>query len=235
MFPIFSAIELPFKAYSIQHFGPIGIAVIFTISIIQYANKYLNEKQKTILGTCLAFFPFVCVIGRMSYLISIGTFDSKLDLPFFLCRFMSLILPLVFYTRNRLMLGILYFWVLAGTVNAILTPDLKQGPFHWEYNLYWVYHLMLIVTILYGVFVYKFKITWKDYRNAVLATIAFTVFSGLINFLLKANYNYLSAKPDVASILDHMGPWPWYIVSVYGLMFFLFFLALLPYLRKGRA
>jgi len=157
-----------------------------------------------------------------------------LDLPLFLCRFMALILPFVFYTRNRLWLGILYFWILAGTINAIITPDLKQGPFHWEYNLYWIYHLMLIVTIIYGVFVYKFRITWKDYRNAVLGTIIFTVFAGIVNFALKANYNYLSAKPDVASILDHLGPWPWYIVSVYGLMFFLFFLAFLPYLLRGR-
>lgn len=234
MLALFSLTDSSFNAYTIEHFAPILLAVLIGFVSIVVANKYLTDRAKIILGTLLAFVPFTCVIGRMSYLFSQGLMDPKEDLPFYLCRFMALILPFVFYTRNRLLLGIMYFWILAGTINAVITPDLKQGPGHWEYNLYWIYHLMLIVTIIYGVFVYRFKITWKDYRNAVFATILFTIFSGLVNYLLKANYNYLSAKPEVASILDHMGPWPWYIVSVYTLMFFLFFLALLPYLIKSR-
>lgn len=235
MLALFSITDSSFDAYSIEHFAPILLGVLLAIACITVANRKLSEKAKTILGTVLAFVPFVCVMGRMWYLVSIDNFDPKLDLPFFLCRFMAMILPFVMMTRNRFFLGIMYFWILAGTINAVITPDLMQGPFHWEYNLYWTYHLMLIVTIIYAAFVFKFKITWKDYRNAVLGTIVFTIFSGVINYALKANYNYLSEKPEVASILDHMGPWPWYIVSVYALMFFLFFLALLPYLRKRKA
>lgn len=234
MLAIFSLTDSTFDAYTIEHFGPILLAGLICFTLIYLANKYLSEREVTLTGTVLAMVPFICVMGRMIYVVSQGMFDPKEDLPFYLCRFMALILPFVFYTRNRFFLGIMYFWVLAGTVNAVITPDLKQGPWHWEYNLYWIYHLMLIVTILYGVFVYQLKITWKDYRNAVIATIIFTIFSGLINIMLKANYNYLSSKPEVASILDHMGPWPWYILSVYALMFFLFFLALLPHLRKRK-
>lgn len=235
MLALFSITDSSFDAYTVEHFGPILLAILITFACVKIAKQYLSERGKTRLGTLLAFIPFFCVCGRMWYLSSIDNFDPKLDLPFFLCRFMALILPFVILTRNRFMLGIMYFWILAGTINAVITPDLKQGPFHWEYNLYWIYHLMLIVTITYAALVYKFKITWKDYRNAVIATLVFSIFTAVINYALKANYNYLSAKPDVASILDHMGPWPWYILSVYGLMFFLFFLALLPYLRKRQA
>jgi len=117
------------------------------------------------------------------------------------------------------MLGILYFWVLAGTINAVITPDLLFNFGHWEYNVYFVYHLGLIVAMIYATLVFKFQITWKDYWNAVLGVVVFTVFSAGVNFLLKANYNYLSAKPEVASILDVMGPWPWYICWVHTLQF----------------
>ncbi len=233
MLPFFSFSNTEFDAFTMEHYLPIMLAFAVGFFAIYIGNKYLNEKAKTALGVLMAIIPFSCVLGRMSYLLYVGNFDPKLDLPFFLCRFMALILPFVFYYRNRFLLGILYFWILAGTMNAIITPDLQQGLGHWEYSLYWVYHTMLIATILYGVFVYKFKVGWKDYRNAVLGTIVFTIFSSIVNFMLKANYNYLSAKPEVASILDHFGPWPWYIVSVYGLMFFLFFIVLLPHLRKN--
>ena len=235
MIPLFSDSDSLFVAYTMDHFLPILLAFCVGFLAIFVANKYLPEKLKTLVGTSLAFVPFICVCWRMWYQASSNNFDPKLDLPFFLCRFMALILPFVFYTRNRLWLGILYFWVMAGTLNAILTPDLIEGPGHREYNLYWIYHLMLVVTMIYGVFVYKFKINWRDYKNAVVATILFTVFSAGVNFVLKANYNYLSEKPKVASLLDYLGPWPWYIAAVYGIMFFLFLLALLPYLIKSRA
>lgn len=235
MIPLFSDTDSIFEAYTMEHFIPILLAFLVGFLAIFVANKYLPERAKIILGTSLALVPFMCVCWRMWYQSSTNNFDPKLDLPFFLCRFMALILPFVFYTRNRFLLGILYFWVTAGTINAIITPDLLEGVGHREYNLYWIYHLMLIVTIIYGVFVYKFKINWSDYKNAVAATILFSVFSGIINFVLKANYNYLSAKPEVASLLDYLGPWPLYIIAVYGLMFFLFFLALLPYLIKSKA
>lgn len=235
MLALFSFTDSTFDAFTIEHYAPILLGALICIIAIYTANKYLSERAKTILGTVLALIPFFCVIGRMGYLLSIGDLDPKEDLPFFLCRFMSLILPFVFYKRNRFLLGILYFWILAGTINSIITPDLLFPPGHWEYTMYWVYHGMLIVTMLYGVFVYKLKIKWRDYRNAVIGTILFTIFSVIVNYLLKANYNYLSAKPVSASILDVMGPWPWYILSVYGLMFFLFFLVLLPHLIKKKA
>lgn len=234
MLALYSFTNDGFEAYTMEHFLPIIVAILVAWISIVVANRSFGERQKTILGTTLALIPFFCVLGRLSYLLLDGSFSAQLDLPFFLCRFMSLILPFVLFTRNRFMLGILYFWVLAGTINAVITPDLLFNFGHWEYNLYWVYHLMLIVSIVYAACVYKFKIKWRDYWNAVIATLVFTIFSGLANFLLKANYNYLSEKPEVASILDYMGPWPWYIAVVYVLMFLLFFLAFLPYLIKEK-
>lgn len=235
MIALYSFTNESFEAYTMEHFLPIIIAILIGWASIVVANRRLSERQKTILGTFLAMFPFFCIIGRLTYVVLAGSYDPALDLPFFMCRFVALILPFVIYTRQRFLLGILYFWVLAGTVNAVITPDLFSNFGHWEYILYFVYHLMLIVAIIYAACVYKFQIGWRDYRNAVLGVIVFTIFSIGINFLLKANYNYLSEKPEVASMLDYMGPWPWYIFVGYLLMFFLFFLALLPYLFKRKA
>ena len=234
MLALYSFTNDSFEAYTMEHFLPILLAILIGWTTIFIANRQFNERQKTLLGTLLALIPFFCVIGRMSYLLSEGIFDPALDLPFFMCRFMALILPFVIFTRNRFMLGILYFWVLAGTINAVITPDLLFNFGHWEYILYFVYHLMLIVAMIYATLVFKFTVTWRDYWNAVLGVIVFTVFSACANVLLDANYNYLSAKPEVASVLDIMGPWPWYIGVVYVVMFLLFFLAFLPFLIKKK-
>lgn len=233
MFFLFNSIP-SFEAYTWQHWVPLIVAIITGFTFIRVSNRYLTVRQKTWVGTILALIPFLCIVFRMSYLLSIAEFKMDEDLPLYLCRFMALILPFVFYTRNRFWLGILYFWILAGTINANLTPDLIFGFPHFEYFIYWFYHATLVVCIFYAIFVYKISVGWKDYRNAVVGVIIFSIFSAFANMSLKANYNYLSFKPENGSVLDYLGPWPWYILSVYGLMFILFFLVLIPFLRKSK-
>ena len=36
---------------------------------------------------------------------------------------------------------------------------------------------------------------------------------GLLDFALGWNYGYLIRRPLRPSLLDHLGPWPWYIIS----------------------
>src|SRR6266851_10214417 len=44
-------------------------------------------------------------------------------------------------------------------------------------------------------------------------TLAYTAFVGLLDATTGADYMYLRAKPTSATVLDAMGPWPWYIGS----------------------
>ena len=40
---------------------------------------------------------------------------------------------------------------------------------------------------------------------------------------------YLNAKPPGATIYSILGPWPWYILSLEGVIFILFSLLLIPF------
>jgi hypothetical integral membrane protein (TIGR02206 family) len=46
-----------------------------------------------------------------------------------------------------------------------------------------------------------------------VATAAFAVLAGLGDLLTGGNYMFLREKPETASLLDLMGPWPWYILT----------------------
>ena len=58
-----------------------------------------------------------------------------------------------------------------------------------------------------------------------LITIGFAAVAGLADLLTGANYMYLRIKPVAGSLLNVMGPWPWYIAS--GAVLAILFLTLL--------
>jgi len=84
MLSLFSFTNDSFEAFTMEHFLPIILGIVFAWGCIIIANRRLNEKQQTLLGTFLALLPFSCIIGRMTYLLLDGSFDVALDLPFIL-------------------------------------------------------------------------------------------------------------------------------------------------------
>ena len=59
----------------------------------------------------------------------------------------------------------------------------------------------------------------------MIALNIYAVVVGIINAIAGWNYGYLCRKPAMPSLLDFLGPWPWYLLSL-ELVAFLTFLIL---------
>jgi hypothetical integral membrane protein (TIGR02206 family) len=171
------------------------------------------------------------VVGSIIKLSS-ATFDYREDLPLYLCRIIAWILPIAVWFKNKFWLGIFYFWILAGTLQGLFTPDLAEGFPSYFYFRYWFLHGGLVVAILYAVIVFKVKITWRDFWLAIGFAQVYLILVHVVNVFIGSNYSYTMQKPP-GSILDFMGPWPWYILVGEGVMFVLFLLLMLPWLKKN--
>jgi uncharacterized membrane protein YwaF len=68
-------------------------------------------------------------------------------------------------------------------------------------------------------------------------TAAFAALAAVGDLLFDANYMYLREKPGESSLLDVMGPWPWYIASgaAFGLALFAVLQAAAPRVRDSGA
>jgi hypothetical integral membrane protein (TIGR02206 family) len=72
-------------------------------------------------------------------------------------------------------------------------------------------------------------------RRAFAATLAVAAAAAIANVVTGGNYMWLREKPEAGSLLDFLGPWPWYIVSAAVLGLLLFSLLDAPYrLRRRR-
>ena len=49
--------------------------------------------------------------------------------------------------------------------------------------------------------------------------------------LLDTNYGYFNGKPD-GTVLDYLGPWPWYVLAEVAIVAGIWALITLPWIRK---
>ena len=221
--------QAPFHAFGQAHFIPLGLVALIGLSVILFANNKLDQDRQYQLIFYLSLIPCLGYAFNVIFPLIEGDFNVKDDLPIHLCRFLAVTSPLVIKYRNRYWIGIFYFWILAGTLNANITPDVEFAFPHWTYFNYWMVHSFLIIIPIYYVAVLKLKISFKDLKNAFWMANAFLIFTLIVNVILGSNYMYSLNKPVSASILDYMGPWPVYLLVGQLLALVLFLILYIPF------
>jgi uncharacterized membrane protein YwaF len=53
-----------------------------------------------------------------------------------------------------------------------------------------------------------------------------------VNLAIGSNYLFTIGKPETASLLDVLGPWPLYLLSMEAVGFVIFFILYLPFIIK---
>ena len=219
---------------SIQHVLPIIFAIIFCIYIIRYAKFQLSKNQQVLVFNFLGLFISGIVLAFHLYSISLGTYHFKTDLPLYLCSLIALLIPVFTYYRKFWMYEILLFWIIAGTTQGVITPDILDGFPTFDYFRYWTVHLGLLTIIFYATFVLNMRPKFKSVFKSFFALQVYVGIMMIINYVLKANYFYLNEKPKSASILDFFGEWPFYIIVVQLLVIPCFLIVYLPFYLTER-
>jgi hypothetical integral membrane protein (TIGR02206 family) len=162
-----------------------------------------------------------------------GTWTLESNLPLQLTDAVVLASILALWNPRPLLVELVYFWALTASLQAVLTPDLGQAFPSIFYFTYFTTHASAVVAACFLVFGRRLlPRPWAVWRVYAL-TAAFAALAGLVNLLTGGNYMFLREKPERASLLDLMGPWPWYVLSAaaLGLAMFLALEALARALR----
>lgn len=211
-----------------QHLSMIFLTILLALGLTRMSKKHLSRELQIRLGRCMTLIMATAVIGWIFLRIALGEFDYKTDLPFDICNMVALLLPLMMWTPAFRVHEIIYFWIFAGTTQAVLTPHLLDGFPHFTFIKYWTVHGGLVVFAVYATVVYELKPTWKSLWRSFLMLQTYIILLLGINLILGSNYAYLMGKPPTASALDYLGDYPWYLLITEGLAVVMFVLALLP-------
>jgi hypothetical integral membrane protein (TIGR02206 family) len=225
-----------FVPWTAEHIIPVVFFIIVGYYLIYLGKEVWEGHQKWrypfLWSLLLPFSIILWIVLRLWR----GEFDLYDDLPLHMCNLVTFFLPLVFTKRSKVIFGILYFWVMAGTLQAVLTPGLEQSFPHFWYLRYWLIHCGLVIFVLYAVIVLGFRPRSKDILYAFLAMNILFVLAHGVNLLLGSNYLYTIQKPNQPSLLDLFGPWPYYILvsEVIALLFFVIYYLPFLYLERSK-
>jgi hypothetical integral membrane protein (TIGR02206 family) len=163
-----------------------------------------------------------------------GTFSPKTSLPLALCDMAALVAAAACWWRVPVLVELTYFWGLAGTLQAVITPDLNQGFPHLVFFQYMVGHLGIVVAAFFLVVGLRIAPRPGAVLRVFAITLGYTAFVGLVDAASGANYMFLRSPPGEWTLLRVLGPWPWYIVSAAGVALVLLVALDAPFWR-GRA
>lgn len=177
------------------------------------SSKYERLFALTLLVMEVLYHVGMIVTGRW------GLSDS---LPLELCSISLLVAIVLLWTGNRHLYDFIFFAGIGGALQAMATPVLDVGFPHFRYFHFFYTHIGIIITALY--------FTWmKGYRPTFIGIIKTMIILNLllplifaVNVFFQGNYMFLREKPVNGSLLDYLGPYPWYILALEGVAFLIF-------------
>jgi hypothetical integral membrane protein (TIGR02206 family) len=151
------------------------------------------------------------------------------SLPLEVCHLVLFAVVITLLRPNFLLSEVSYFLGLSGTVQALLTPDIQQAFPSWEFIQFFWSHGLTVLAIVLIVAGRGFRPSWRGIVRTMAFINVYAVVVGALDFAFDWNYGYLRYKPAQPSLLDYLGPWPWYLLSLELVALAMFWLLVVPW------
>ncbi|MFN2146361.1 MAG: TIGR02206 family membrane protein [Anaerolineales bacterium] len=222
----------PFQLFGPKHLLVIGIYVAIILWLfLDWKNP--SEEGKKRMRYFLATVLFIWEAGWHTWSIWAGTWSLQYNLPLHLCSIMVWASIIMLLTKNYRIYEFAYFIGIAGAMQAFLTPEAGiYGLWHFRAMQTLIVHGTLIVAPIYMTLKEGFRPTWKSMLRVIVGVNIYMVIVYFINLALGSNYLFIMHKPDTASLLDVLGPWPWYNLATEGIGLVIFLLLYSPWIIK---
>ncbi|HUF60842.1 MAG TPA: TIGR02206 family membrane protein [Verrucomicrobiales bacterium] len=223
--------EPKFHPLGADHFAAVVfLGVLLTFLFVQAWRLGPDHPAVRLQGAALGWLTFLSYPFHVLALWISGDLGRTADqLPMHLCNWAGFLTPFALLFRRPLLVELVYFWGLAGTLQALITPNLFFGFPHPFYFTFFSLHGGVVVAALYLVAGLKLHPRPGAALRAWLWLQGYGAVALAINLLSSSNYGFLRQKPARGSLMDLMGPWPWYLLALELLALGAFALLNLPF------
>ncbi|SFQ69608.1 conserved hypothetical integral membrane protein TIGR02206 [Psychrobacillus psychrotolerans] len=207
--------EYAFKMFSGVHLASAITLFILILLLYFTRNKWSHQQQKIQLRE--RFFALTLFIMDGCYymwLVQTGRWDWGNSLPLELCSISLIVTMVLLWTGNKKFYPFVFFAGIGGAIQAVATPVLDINFPHFRFFHFFYTHFGIILTALYFTWVRGYRPTFKGLIQTMVILNILLPFLFAINFIVDGNYMFLQEKPKGGSLLDFLGPYPWYVLSL---------------------
>lgn len=203
-----------FELFSSAHVTTLGVMALLAILLFVFRRRLRapgwNEGVRYILAAIL-------ILSQISYqiwVIVFGKWTLRSSLPIQLSDLAVLFAAIMLITKSRALFGLLYYAGIGSSLQAVLTPDLGSYSFpHFYYIEFFTAHGGMILACLFMIAVHDYQPQYGTLWFTFLIVNVYGLCILAFDWLADANYLYLMHKPN-GSLLNFLGRWPWYLLSL---------------------
>jgi hypothetical integral membrane protein (TIGR02206 family) len=193
-----------------EYLVPLGLLVVVAI-VLCVAARRAPGRWTTPVAATIAVVIVISELSWQPYVLANHSWSAAFSLPVQLCDVGGFVAAAALLWRLPLLVEIAYFWGIGGTLQALLTPDLRDRFPSFPYLQFYATHDLVVLAAVFLVIGLGLRPRAGSVLRMFLLTLAFAGLIGLIDLLSGGNYMYLRQVPAHASLLSLLGPWPWYI------------------------
>ena len=218
-----------FVLFGPGHLAYLGIMAA-ALAFLIWGWKTHDEESRRKTRLWFAGTIFIVEISWHVWHLANGSWIIERHLPLHTCSLGLWGSIYMLLARSYRFYEIFFFLGIAGGLQALITPNAGEfGLPHFRAMQTLASHALLVIAMVYMTTIEGFRPTWKSIARTMIFANLYMLFVTGVNVLVGGNYMYTLHKPETASLLDMLGPWPWYLFYAEFVALALFILLYLPF------
>jgi hypothetical integral membrane protein (TIGR02206 family) len=217
---------------SIETFSPSHLAILATVPLAAWGLARLARRGPGALRRLrLALAAAIALDALAWYAVAVsgGKLAPPHGLPLDLCDVVLLVVVVALAAPRPWALEAAYYLGLGGSGMALLTPDVGEGAPAIAVVQFFVAHGAVVGSVLFLVLAGALRPRPGSWWRVFLAANAYAAAVLAFDLAFGTNYMYLREKPASGTLLDLLGPWPWYVLAADAVALVLLWLLHLPF------
>ncbi|WP_280213612.1 YwaF family protein [Nocardia cyriacigeorgica] len=219
-----------FSAYGPSHWIVLAVFAAGAAAVVVIGRREEETSAASAFSRAFGLVTlgiYLVVLGSTMFPPTVGQ-----SVPLRLTDLATVVSGVALLTRWPWAYALTYYWCLTLSTQALVSPALESPDFpHYEFLGFWAIHLLVVWAAIYLTWGVGMRPDWRSYRLAVGATIAWVAITFVFNSLAGSNYGFVNRKPSTPSLLDVLGPWPWYLGTVAIILLVVWALMTWPWVR----
>src|SRR6059058_1230266 len=213
-----------FHPYGLPHLSVVFFTIVLPFAL---ASVVRRTKSQRIENLIIAALSAVLISNYVVYLIFVrshGVVDWRQMLPMQMCDWGMVVVIVALWTGSQRWFEVAYFWGIGGTLQAVLTPNLRFGFPDLRFISFFTSHSGIIIGVVFLMLIRRYRPYPMSIVRVFLWSEFYFVVTLIADELTGFNYGFLLHKPEAFSVLNFLSDSrPLYLVEMHGvaLLFFL--------------